>query len=57
MSLWTLCKIIAALCVMAIMAFTAMLAYHVAVEPLGGVFSKVTQGMAIRLAASPTTEN
>lgn len=41
MSLWTLLKIIAALCVMAVMAFTAMLAYHVAVEPLGGIFSKV----------------
>lgn len=41
MSLWTLFKIIAALCVMAAMAFTAMLAYHVAVEPLGGLFSKV----------------
>jgi LysM repeat protein len=41
MSLWTLFKIIAALCVMAVMAFTGMLAYHVAVEPLGGVFSKV----------------
>jgi hypothetical protein len=41
MSLWTLVKIIAALCVMAVMAFTAMLAYHVTVAPLGGVFSEV----------------
>jgi LysM repeat protein len=41
MSLWTLFKIIAALCVMAVMAFTGMLAYHVAVAPLGGVFSEV----------------
>lgn len=41
MSLWTLVKIIAALCVMAVMALTAMLAYHVTVAPLGGFFSRV----------------
>jgi len=41
MSLWTLVKIFAALCVMSVMALTAMLAYHVTVSPLGGVFSKI----------------
>jgi LysM repeat protein len=41
MSLWTLVKIFAALCVMAVMALTAMLAYHVTVAPLGGIFSEV----------------
>lgn len=41
MRFWTLFKILAALCVIAIMAFTGMLAYHVAVEPLGGVFAKI----------------
>jgi len=41
MSLWTLVKILAALCVMAVMAFTGMFAWHVAVEPLGGVFGGV----------------
>lgn len=41
MSLWTLFKIIAALCVMGVMTFTGMLAYHVAVEPLGGIFSEI----------------
>lgn len=41
MSLWTLIKLTAALCVMGVMAFTGMLAWHVAVEPLGGVFSKL----------------
>ena len=41
MSLWTLIKLIAALCVIAVMAFTGMLAYHVAVAPLGGVFTKI----------------
>lgn len=41
MSLWTLVKIFAALCVMAVMALTAMLAYHVTVAPLGGLFSQL----------------
>jgi hypothetical protein len=41
MSLWTLCKLLAALCVMAVMTFTGMLAYHVAVSPLGGIFAKI----------------
>lgn len=41
MSLWTLVKILAALCVMGIMAFTGMLAWHVAVEPLGGTFERI----------------
>lgn len=41
MSLWTLFKLFAALCVVAVMAFTAMLAYHVAVAPLGGVFAEI----------------
>ncbi len=41
MSLWTLVKILAALCVMGVMAFTGMLAWHVAVEPLGGVFERI----------------
>lgn len=41
MSLWTLFKLLAALGVMAVMAFTGMLAYHVAVEPLGGIFSEI----------------
>ena len=41
MSLWTLVKLLAALCVMAVMALTAMLAWHVAIEPLGGVFARL----------------
>lgn len=41
MSLWTFFKLIAALIVMGVMAFTGMLAYHVTVEPLGGAFSKI----------------
>ncbi len=41
MSLWTVFKILAALCVLAVMTFTGMLAYHVTVRPLGGVFEKI----------------
>jgi hypothetical protein len=41
MSLWTLIKLAAALCVIAVMAFTGMLAYHVNVRPLGGVFAGI----------------
>lgn len=41
MRLWTLCKLVAALAVMAVMVFTGMLAYHVRVAPLGGVFAKI----------------
>ncbi len=41
MSLWTLFKICAALCVMVVMALTGMFTYHIAVEPLGGIFNKI----------------
>lgn len=56
MRLWTLVKIIAALAVMAVMAFTGMLAYHVAVEPLGGVFGKIIPEPA-RIAGGPADED
>ena len=46
MSLWTVFKLLAALCVMAVMAFTGMLAYHVAVTPLGGIFSEIVPNPA-----------
>lgn len=41
MSLWTLIKLTAALGVLIVMAFTGMLAYHVTVAPLGGVFERL----------------
>jgi hypothetical protein len=41
MSLWTIVKITAALGVIAVMAFSGMLAYHVVVRPLGGVFAQI----------------
>ncbi len=37
----TLLKLLATGCVVAVMAFSGMLAYHVQVKPLGGVFSKL----------------
>lgn len=40
MSLWTLVKIAAALAVGAVVALTAALAWHIAVEPLGGWFTE-----------------
>lgn len=53
MSLWTLIKLTAALCVIAVMAFTGMLAYHVAVAPLGGIFTKLIPD-PVRLADGQT---
>jgi len=41
MSFWSFCKLIAAFGVLAVMASTAMLAYHVFVSPLGGIFAKI----------------
>ena len=41
MRLLTLLKLIATACVVAVMTFSGMLAYHVMVKPLGGVFSKI----------------
>ena len=41
MSVWTVVKGLAALGVLAVMSFTGMLAYHVVVRPLGGVFEKI----------------
>ncbi len=41
MSLWTIFKLLAAAVVLAVMAFTGMLAYHILVKPMGGVFEKI----------------
>lgn len=41
MRFWTVIKVIAGLCVAAVVAFTAMLSYHIAVKPLGGIFEKI----------------
>lgn len=41
MKLWILVKIIAGLAVAGVVGFTAMLAYHIVVAPLGGIFEKI----------------
>jgi hypothetical protein len=53
MSFWTFCKLLAAVGVIAIMVFTGMLAYHVAVAPLGGVFAKIIP-TPVQVAAGQT---
>jgi len=41
MKIWLIIKIIAGLAVAGVVTFTAMLAYHIAVEPLDGIFEKL----------------
>lgn len=41
MSLWTVFKLLAAMGVLAVMGFTGMLAWHVLVSPLDGIFEKI----------------
>lgn len=41
MSLWTVLKLFAAVCVLVVMVFTSMLAYHILVKPMGGVFERL----------------
>lgn len=41
MRIWTFIKMLAGLAVLGVVTLTCMLAYHIAVKPLGGVFEKV----------------
>lgn len=41
MRFWVIVKIIAGLAVAGVVAFTAMLAYHITIKPLGGVFESI----------------
>ena len=41
MRLWFLVKLIALFAVLGVMGFTGMLAYHIMVQPLGGIFEKI----------------
>jgi hypothetical protein len=56
MSLWSLIKIVAALCVIGIMIFTGMLAYHMTVAPLGGIFSKLIPAPATITRGQPDVD-
>lgn len=56
MSLWTVFKILAALCVLAVMGFTGMFAYHVVVAPLGGVFEQIIPRPTEVVGSQPDSE-
>lgn len=56
MSVWTLFKLFAALCVMGVMAFTGMLAWHVAVEPLGGIYERLVPD-PVRIVGNTSDED
>lgn len=56
MSLWTVFKLLAGLCVLVVMAFTGMLAYHVVVRPLGGVFEQVIPNPAEVVGRQPDAD-
>lgn len=56
MSLWTVLKLFAAICVLAVMAFTGMLAYHILVRPLGGVFEKIIPNPSEVVGRRPDAE-
>lgn len=56
MSLWTAFKLLAGLCVLAVMAFTGMLAYHVVVRPLGGVFEELIPNPAEVVGRQPDAD-
>ncbi len=56
MSFWTFLKILAALCVLAVMTFTGMLAYHVVVAPLGGIFAKIIPNPSEVVNKQPDTD-
>ncbi len=56
MSLWTVFKILAGLCVLVVMAFTGMLAYHVVVRPLGGVFEQIIPNPAEVVGRQPDAD-
>ena len=56
MSLWTVFKLLAAIGVLAVMGFTGMLAWHVLVSPLGGVFEKIIPNPAAVAGQQPDAE-
>jgi hypothetical protein len=56
MSIWSLFKLLAALCVLGVMTFTGMLAYHVVVRPLGGIFEEIIPNPAEVAGRQPDAE-
>jgi hypothetical protein len=56
MSLWTVFKLLAGLCVLVVMTFTGMLAYHITVRPLGGYFERLIPNPAEVVGRQPDAE-
>lgn len=56
MKIWLGIKIFCGLAVAGVVAFTAMLAYHVVVEPLGGIFEKIVPEAGNVVRAIPEAE-
>ena len=56
MSFWTLIKLVSAFCVLGVMGFTCMLAYHVLVGPLDGIFRDIIPNPAEVAGRQPDTE-
>ncbi|MBC7979162.1 MAG: LysM peptidoglycan-binding domain-containing protein [Armatimonadetes bacterium] len=53
MKIWIFIKIIAGLAVGGVIAFTAALAYHITVKPLGGIFEKIIPEAGTVLRTQP----
>lgn len=56
MSIWSFIKLVAAMCVLAVMGFTGMLAYHVVVAPLGGMFERIIPNPTEIVKKQPDTD-
>lgn len=56
MSLWSVFKLLAAMCVLGVMGFTGMLVWHVLVSPLGGVFGKIIPNPAETAGNQPDAD-
>ncbi len=56
MSLWTVFKLLAAIGVLAVMGFTGMLAWHVLISPLGGVFEKIIPNPTVVAGKQPDAD-
>ncbi len=56
MSFWLFIKLTAALIVLAVMLFTGMLAYHVTLHPLGGIFEKIIPNSSALVRGQPDAD-
>jgi hypothetical protein len=56
MSFWLFIKLLAGLAVAGVMAFTGMLAYHVVVSPLGGIFEQIVPNPGEIIGGRPDSD-